>query len=120
MSTDFSSLDRLVEFGMGVSLAQQMISTMNTAMQGMQVAGVNAGTTGQCNRPCPPFNNAQWYAAIEGRQLGPLNDTELQKLADRREITQNTLMWRPGMSGWKIACDIPEVYKVLILSHSQD
>lgn len=33
----FYSINRLVEFGLGMSVAQQMVQTMNTAMTDMQV-----------------------------------------------------------------------------------
>lgn len=116
MSTDFSSIDRLIEFGMGMSLAQQMITTMNSAMNNMQVAGVNAGTTGQPGSSLPPYNHLQWYAVVNNRQAGPLNDTEILKLVKANDIEDNTLMWCPGMKGWQMACNIPEINKLIILN----
>lgn len=101
---------------MGMALAQQMMTTMNTAMNSMQVAGVNAGTTGQTGCAMRPYNNPQWYAVVDGRQLGPLNEAELEKLVVRKDVTDDTLMWRPGMKGWQMACNIPEVNKLMILN----
>ena len=116
MNTDFSSIDRLVEFGMGLALAQQMMTTMNSAINNMQVAGVNAGTTGQAGNPLPSFNHTGWYAVINNRQAGPLNNAEVIKLIQNDDIEDNTLMWRPGMKGWQMACNIPEINKVMILN----
>ena len=69
MSTDFSSIDRLIEFGMGMSLAQQMITTMNSAMNNMQVAGVNAGTTGQPGSSLPPYSGMLWLTTVRQDRL---------------------------------------------------
>ena len=41
MENDFNSIDRLVEFGMGIAVAQQMVNTMNYAMSNMAVPGVS-------------------------------------------------------------------------------
>ena len=35
----FNSIDRLVEFGLGVAVANQMIATMNACIGGMRVPG---------------------------------------------------------------------------------
>ena len=35
----FSTIDHLVEFGMGMAIAQQMVSTMNHCIGNMQIAG---------------------------------------------------------------------------------
>ena len=115
MSTDFSSIDRLVEFGMGLSLAQQMISTMNTVMNNTQVAGVNAGTTGQTGVNSAPYTAGQWYVAIDNRQAGPLTPAEVERLVANGTLHDNTLMWRPGMTGWQMACNIPEINKIILL-----
>lgn len=115
MSTDFSSIDRLIEFGMGMSLAQQMVNTMNHAMNNMQVAGVNAGTTGQSGAIGAHRPDALWYAAIDGRQAGPMNTHELETLVGRGLIEDNTLVWRPGMNAWQMACNVPEINKMILL-----
>ena len=37
--SSFFSIDRLVEFGMGMAVAQQMVKTMNESMTNMHVPG---------------------------------------------------------------------------------
>lgn len=116
MSTDFSSIDRLVEFGMGMGLAQQMVNTMNQTMNSMQVAGVNAGTTGQqAMAPHMKVPN-QWYVAVDGRQAGPLTDIELKELVKAKKVEENTLVWRPGLTAWQLACNVPELNKLFLLN----
>ena len=38
-NNSFSTIDRLVEFGMGLAVAQQMVNTMNHCIGNMQIAG---------------------------------------------------------------------------------
>ncbi|MBD5214570.1 MAG: DUF4339 domain-containing protein [Bacteroidales bacterium] len=116
MSTDFSSIDRLVEFGMGLAVAKQMISTMNTVMNNTQVAGVNAGTTGQTGAVSAPYTSEKWYVAIDNRQAGPLTPAEVEHLVANGTIHDNTLIWRAGMTGWQMACNIPEINKLFLLN----
>ncbi len=116
MSTDFSSIDRLIEFGVGLSLAQQMVKTMNYAMNNTLVPGVNAGTTGQAAFAPAPAQATQWYTVVDDRQAGPLTDDEMTKLVANGSISDNTLVWRPGMTGWEMACNVPEINKILLLN----
>lgn len=116
MSTDFSSIDRLVEFGMGLTLAQQMVSTMNHAMNNMQIPGVNAGTTGQAGFAAAQVKTQQWYTVVENRQVGPLTEAEMTKLVTNGSVTENSLVWHPGMPGWQMACDVSEINKIFLLN----
>lgn len=111
--TDFSSLDRLMELGMSMGLAQQMVNTMNHTMNSMQIAGVNAGTTGYALNQQAPSD--QWYAAIDNHLAGPLSDKELHKFIERNLLVADTLLWCPGMKAWQRAQDIPEINKLLLL-----
>lgn len=117
MSTDFSSIDRLIEFGMGMSLAQQMVNTMNYTMANMRVPGVNGQSTGcAVNSAMPSPNAAKWYAVVDDRQAGPLTDAEMTELVRRNKISNNTLIWCAGMPAWRMAQDIPEINKILLLN----
>lgn len=55
---DFSSIDKLVEFGLGIAVAQQMIKTVNHSIDNMRVAGVNNRVEGQI---------AKFYAVVDGQ-----------------------------------------------------
>ena len=41
-----------------------------------------------------------WYYAREGRQIGPVNDEELQAQVAAGVIRGDTLVWNEGMAGW--------------------
>jgi uncharacterized RDD family membrane protein YckC len=42
-----------------------------------------------------------WYYAREGRQIGPVNDEELQAQVAAGVIRADTLVWNEGMTGWE-------------------
>lgn len=115
MSTDFSSIDRLVEFGLGLGLAQQMVNTMNYTMNTMKVAGVNAGTTG----PIPAGAcsiGVKWYAVVDNKIVGALTQAELERLIKEGKISEDSFIWREGMNEWKLASDIPVINKIILLT----
>lgn len=114
MSTDFSSIDKLVEFGMGLAVARQMIDTMNQSMAGMNVPGINTSLNGTL--PNAQTATTMWYVAIDGKQAGPFNDEELKRLINNRTVNANTLIWSQGMKGWTLAENVPEINKLILLA----
>ena len=107
MSNDFSSIDRLMEFGLGIAVARQMVRTMNYAMSDMQVAGVDNHIE---------TNSKQYFVVVDGTQAGPINEDELSKLIQNDRVSAKSLIWKYGMEAWKQAVDIPEVNKLLLLN----
>ena len=104
----FFSIDRLVEFGLGMGLAQQMVGMMNQYMQSMYVPG----SIQSMPKPMPQI----YYVAIDGRQVGPLNDSELSQLISQKKVTKDTLAWMPGMTGWKSTEQVPAILKLVALT----
>ena len=83
----FFSINRLVEFGISLAVAQQMVQTMNQAMTNMQVPGA--------------MNSMQsapqqfYYAIIEGKQAGPFSEQELSRLiAEKKVVKKHTFETR--------------------------
>lgn len=119
MSTDFSSLDKLVEFGLSVGIANQMMNTMNsvianTAMPGV---GINPGIAKgpiSANRQSLESTES-YYIVRDERMAGPFTQAELSRLVNNVVVTENTLCWRPGLNAWKFAKDISDVNKLLLL-----
>lgn len=109
MSNDnFFSMDRLVEFGLGVGVAQQMIRTMNQSMQNMYVPG--------SIQSMPQATSPIYYVALEGKSVGPLNDSEMMQLVTQRKVNKDTLCWMPGMPAWKTIEEVPAVLKLIALT----
>lgn len=107
-NNSFFSIDRLVEFGMGIAVARQMVNTMNQTMQNMYVPGT-------MNQMQPP-SGKPYYAALDGRQAGPFNEQEVMKLIAEHRVTKDTLVWTPGMPVWQPAEKVPEVLRLVALT----
>lgn len=104
----FFSLDRLVEFGMGMTIAQQMVKTMNQSMTNMHVPGAMNSMEKQ--------QQQFFYAMIEGKQAGPFSEKELARLIAEKKVVKETYVWMPSLSNWKMAEQIPEVLKLVALA----
>ena len=107
-NSSFFSIDRLIEFGLGMGIARQMVGIMNQSMQSMYVPG---------SIQSMPSSIAQTYfVAINGQQVGPLNDSELSQLISQKKVTKDTLAWMPGMTGWKPIEQVPAILKLVALT----
>ena len=42
----------------------------------------------------------QWWYVKDGQQVGPVRDTEFQRLVRLRTITDDSLVWHEGMANW--------------------
>jgi hypothetical protein len=111
MSDDsFSSLDKLMEFGLGMGIAQQMVNTMNQTMANMQVPGVNTAVNPMVN------DGSGYFVLIDNVQAGPFNEAELVQFVKNGKLTGDTLVWRRGMSGWSFAKNCCDINKLLVLN----
>ena len=104
----FFSIDRLVEFGMSIAIAQQMVQTMNSAMTTMHVPG----SMNPMQTAAPQF----YFAMIDDNQAGPFSEQELSRLIAEKKITKETYIWKPGLPKWEFAEKLPEVLKLVALS----
>ena len=104
----FFSINRLVEFGMGMAVAQQMVNTMNSAITNIHIPGSMNPT----ETAAPHF----YYAMVDGNQAGPFSEQELSRLIAEKKIVKETYIWKPGLLNWKMAEQIPEVLKLVALN----
>jgi hypothetical protein len=108
----FYSIDRLVEFGMGMAVAQQMVKTMNEAITTMRIPG--AGNT--MPPPPPPAPARVYYVVFDQKQAGPFSETEVARLINEKKISKDTFIWYPGLPAWKAAENIPEILRLVALA----
>lgn len=121
MATDFSSLDKLVEFGLGLGIATQMMNTMNnviskTAYPGVGInpgLGIHPEKVGNESLKKDPYG---YYVVYDERMAGPLTEQEMSTLIKEGKIKDKTFCWKPGQYAWRMAEDIPEVNKLLLLN----
>ncbi len=104
----FFSVDRLVEFGLGMAMAQQMVGMMNQTMQTMQMPG----------RLQRVQVEPMFYVVLDNNPVGPLSDKDLAQLVLNHKVTKDTLSWMPGMTTWKPIEQVPAILKVIALTPS--
>lgn len=104
---NFFSLDRLVEFGLSVNIAGQMIKMMNESMSQMYVPGADNAFRQQ---------TSLLYAIVDGDRIGPISESEFTHLVSSNKVNAQTYVWKPGMSAWKQASEIPEVLRLVALT----
>ncbi len=104
----FFSINRLVEFGMGMAVAQQMVKTMNEAMNNMHVPGA----MNNMQNVAPQF----YYVILDGNQAGPFSEQEITRLISERKIVKETYVWKPGLLKWETAEHLPEILRLVALA----
>jgi hypothetical protein len=50
-----------------------------------------------------------WHYANRGQRFGPVTEAEMLQLISNGTVTMDTLVWREGMSEWKIAREVAEL-----------
>jgi uncharacterized protein DUF4339 len=53
------------------------------------------------------MSNRSWFYASDGQQQGPIPEVQFRDLIARGIVTQQTLVWSEGMTGWQKAGDVP-------------
>ena len=109
-NNSFFSMDRLVEFGLGMGVAQQMVNTMNNAMQNMSIPG--AGNP--MHMPQKP--ETVYYALLDGKQAGPFSECEIARLINDKKVAKETYVWHTGLREWKTVENIPAVLRLVALA----
>ena len=102
--SDSGMFDRVVEFGMGMAVCQQIPQMMNTA-------------SNAANQPAPPPipKATAYFLAIDGKQYGPFTVEQLRPFVPTGQINERTLVWCQGMSAWAPAStrgDIAQIFTV--------
>lgn len=104
----FYSIDKLVEFGLGMSMAQQMIQMMNQTMKQMYVPGSLRSMS------CPQLQS--FYVVIDGKSVGPLTEGDFSRLVTDKKLTKDSLAWMPGMLDWQPIEKVPDILKIVALA----
>nr|WP_269328559.1 SPFH domain-containing protein [Kineosporia babensis] len=95
--------------GLGVGIGQQAAASMYQQPAAQPPATAPAAPAG----PPPLPTAAQWYVAVNGQQLGPLDEAGLQAQVSGRQLTATTLVWRAGLNEWTQASNVPEIARLL-------
>ena len=104
------TVDRLVEFGLGMAVANHLVNTFNENMPHHQSASLNKGETSNS------LHITNVYLEYLGKPIGPLDGREILKFHKDGMLTKDTLAWMPGMSKWEKIENIPLILKIIALS----
>jgi hypothetical protein len=102
---NYNSIEKLLEFGMSMAVAQQMMQTMNNAMSQMQTPQFK-----NVNMPLP--EQKQFYALVNDIPQGPFNESELTTHISSSRVQKTTMVWLKGMPSWMPAEQVPDVNKL--------
>jgi membrane protease subunit (stomatin/prohibitin family) len=86
--------------GMGFAMGNQMAQSMNTSQA--QPAG----------GPPPLPQPGQYFIAINNQQTGPLTLDALKQHVQNGQLTQETLIWKQGMTAWTAAGGVLELTSI--------
>ncbi|MEQ6124498.1 SPFH domain-containing protein [Pseudotenacibaculum sp. MALMAid0570] len=87
--------------GMGMGMGFAMANQMGQAFTGQQSGGATP--------PPIPSSGTTFFVAIEGKQAGPFDLNVLKQMAQKNEITRESLVWKEGMSNWLAAGEVSEL-----------
>ena len=105
-NSNFLSLDKLVEFGLGMNIANQMIQQMNQGIQNMQMPA---------QMPMPNTQDSL-YVVLDGKSTGPLSNSQFKELVSKQMVNKDTLVWIPGMPDWKPIEQVPAALKLIAMT----
>ncbi len=111
MANDNSMFDKMIEMGMGMTMAREMSRMTEQAF--------NANHQPSQQTPPPIQPSAQLYASINNTQAGPFTEQEFIALIQKGLVTNTTYVWKPGLPNWVAATQLPEVGKLLLLYSKQ-
>ena len=107
MSNDhsFLSVDKLVEFGVSMSIASKIVDSMKSSLETSELK-------------LRQDEESLYYVAIDNKSAGPYKYEELSSLLDTQVIRKETLVWKTGTDNWKTADNFPEILKLILMSHN--
>ena len=71
------------------------------------------------SRGAPRSADQVWFAAVQGRQVGPLSVAGIAGLRARGQLSAASLVWREGWPSWVAAEAVPELRQILGLPEEQ-
>lgn len=104
----FYSIDKLVEFGMGVSVANQMINSMNQTIDKMKIPGANNTMT--------KYKDDIYYVVVDSEKEGPYTLADISRLITEKKVFKESYIWKPGMDNWDLVQNVKEVLEMVALN----
>jgi hypothetical protein len=94
-----------VGLGAGMAMANQFAQAATAAS--------SAQPTVSSSGPPPLPGAVEYFAAINGKQSGPLDQGKIQEAIGEGKLTAATLVWTQGMAKWTPAGEVPALSGML-------
>lgn len=103
--------------GAGFNPAAMMAGIALGGAVGQNIAGTMSGIMSGAAMPKsvttpPPVPTSAYYIAVDGKATGPYDMTALAQMATIGTFTQDSLVWKQGMTDWVIAKSDLELQEV--------
>lgn len=97
--------------GMGLGMGAAMMGQMGSVFQQNQFNpnNNNQGNTGAGAAPPPLPVAVQYFVAIDGKQAGPFDMTQLTQMTAANTLNRQSMVWTAGMANWAAADSVPEL-----------
>jgi len=95
----FNPVGMMTGMAVGGAMGGQMANMMNMTGQNIQQ---------QVNAPPPP-PQIQYNVSVNGQTTGPFNLGQLQEMVRNGLLTAMLYVWKPGMTNWEVAGNVPEL-----------
>ena len=104
----FNMAAMMASMAVGGAVGQNIAGAMNNTMQGINQP-INAGSTP------PPIPTIAYHIAINGQAAGPFDMATLSQMANARQLTADSLVWKNGMAEWVKAGMVDELKGLFIV-----
>lgn len=105
---NYFSINRLLEFGLGMAVARQMADSMNESLRRTHMPGL---------QDAPLAGPARTYHLIlDGKQAGPFSERELSRLISEGKVNKDSYVWYPGMPNWATVENVADVLRLVALA----
>jgi len=105
---NFFSVNRLVEFGLGMGVAQQMVKSMNYSLQNTHIPGAQTSPLGGMAK--------NYHVIFDGKPAGPFSESEISRLITEGKVKKDTFVWHFGMANWDVVENVADVLKLAALA----
>ena len=92
-----------IGMGMGFAMANQMGNVFASSQPGQNQSAPSGP---------PPIPQIAFFIAVNGQQTGPFDLNALQQMAQQKQLTKESLVWKQGMASWIAAGQVAELNAV--------
>jgi len=96
----------------GINPAAMMAGMAMGSTIGQNMAGIMNGMMSDLSQPTPPpipVDTPKYHVVVDGKTEGAYSLDVLKQMAVSGLLTNNTLVWKPGMKDWARADEISEL-----------